>query len=72
MNRYPTLESGYRCHTPSSETLGHRGRKHDPLDRNRRLLSKGQERLDEAGEARLLALFKAGDPRGEVRSDLAR
>lgn len=50
-----------------NETLGHRGRKDDPLYRSRRLLTKGHERLDEAGEAKLLGLLEAGDPRGEVR-----
>lgn len=50
-----------------NETLGHRGRKHDPLYRSRRLLTKGHERLDARGEAKLLGLLEAGDPRGEVR-----
>lgn len=50
-----------------NETLGHRGRKDDPLYRARRLLTKAHERLDEAGEEKLLGLLEAGDPRGEVR-----
>jgi transposase len=50
-----------------NETFGHRGRKHDPLYRSRRLLTKGHERLDDAGEQKLLGLLEAGDPRGEVR-----
>ena len=50
-----------------NETLGHRGHKHDPLYRSRRLLTKGHERLDDAGEAKLMGLLEAGDPRGEVR-----
>lgn len=50
-----------------NETLGHRGRKDDPLYRSRRLLTKGHERLDDDGEAKLLSLLEAGDPRGEVR-----
>ncbi|MGH9186337.1 MAG: ISL3 family transposase [Acidimicrobiales bacterium] len=50
-----------------NETLGHRGRKDDPLYRGRRLLTKAHERLDDAGEAKLLSLLEAGDPRGEVR-----
>ncbi|MGH8895274.1 MAG: ISL3 family transposase [Actinomycetes bacterium] len=50
-----------------NETLGHRGRKNDPLYRGRRLLTKGHERLDGDGEAKLLSLLEAGDPRGEVR-----
>jgi len=49
-----------------NETLGHRGRKDDPLYRCRRLLSKAQERLDGAGEEKLLGLLRAGDPKGEV------
>lgn len=50
-----------------NETLGHRGRKDDPLYRSWRLLTKGHERLDDDGEAKLLSLLEAGDPRGEVR-----
>ena len=47
-------------------TRGHRGRKTDPLYRSRRLLTKGHERLDDTGEAKLRGLLEAGDPRGEV------
>ncbi len=50
-----------------NETLGHRGRKHDPLYRSRRLLLTGHDRLDDKGEAKLLSLLDAGDPRREVR-----
>jgi transposase len=50
-----------------NETLGHRGRKNDPLYRSRRLLTKADERLDENGRTKLLGLLAAGDPRGEVR-----
>ncbi len=50
-----------------NETLGHRGRKTDPLYRARRLLTKAHERLDEAGETKLAGLLKAGDPKGEVQ-----
>lgn len=50
-----------------NETLGHRGRKDDPLFRSRRLLTKGAEHLDDHGETRLLGLLEAGDPHGEVR-----
>ena len=50
-----------------NETLGHRGRKDDPLYRGRRLFTKAHERLDEDGEAKLLGLLEAGDPKGEVR-----
>jgi transposase len=49
-----------------NETLGHRGRKSDPLYRIRRLLTKADERLEESGRERLLGLLRAGDPRGEV------
>jgi transposase len=51
-----------------NETLGHRGRKSDPLYRARRLLTKADERLDEHGRTKLLGLLAAGDPRGEVRA----
>ncbi|HEV2308892.1 MAG TPA: ISL3 family transposase [Acidimicrobiia bacterium] len=50
-----------------NDTLGHRGRKFDPLYRARRLLTKAHERLDERGEERLVGLLEAGDPHGEVR-----
>ena len=49
------------------ETLGHRGRRDDALYRSRRLLTKGHERLDAKGEAKLLGFLEAGDPKGEVR-----
>jgi len=51
-----------------NETLGHRGRRDDPLYRSRRLLTKADERLDERGRTKLLGLLEAGDPRGEVRT----
>ncbi len=50
-----------------NETLGHRGRKDDPLYRCRRLLTKADERLDDKGRTKLLGLLGAGDPHGEVR-----
>jgi transposase len=49
-----------------NETLGHRGRKDDPLYRSRKLLTLAQERLDEHAEGKLVGLLDAGDPRGEV------
>ena len=49
-----------------NETLGHRGHKHDPLYRCRRLLTKAHERIDDHGRDKLLGLLRAGDPRGEV------
>ena len=50
-----------------NETLGHRGRKDDPLYRSRRLLTRADERLDDRGREKLLGLLEAGDPKGEVR-----
>jgi transposase len=50
-----------------NETVGHRGRKDDPLYRARRLLTKAHERLDHHGDTKLRGLLEAGDPRGEVR-----
>lgn len=50
-----------------NDTLGHRGRKSDPLYRVRRLLTKAAERLDENGTAKMTGLLAAGDPHGEVR-----
>jgi transposase len=50
-----------------NDTVGHRGRKNDPLYRARRLLTKAHERLDERGDTKLRGLLNAGDPRGEVR-----
>jgi transposase len=49
-----------------NETLGHRGRKSDPLYRCRRLLTKAEERLSEAGREKLMGLLRAGDPHGDV------
>jgi transposase len=48
-----------------NETLGHRGRRHDPLYEIRRLLLVGSERLSERGRQRLRAGL-AGDPDGDV------
>ncbi len=50
-----------------NDTLGHRGRKDDPLYRARRLLISAHERLTDTGEAKLRGLLAAGDPHGEVR-----
>jgi transposase len=47
-------------------TLGHRGRKADPLYGARRLLLVGHERLDPKAWQRLGAALAAGDPNGEV------
>ena len=49
-----------------NETLGHRGRKSDPLYRCRRLLTRAKERLDDKGREKLAGLLRAGDPHGDV------
>jgi transposase len=49
-----------------NETLGHRGRKADPLYRIRKLLLTGTERLDERGNNRVLLGLRIGDPHDEV------
>jgi transposase len=49
-----------------NETLGHRGRKLDPLYKIRKLLLKGAERLDEQGHERLLLGLRIGDPYDEL------
>jgi transposase len=49
-----------------NETLGHRGRKPDPLYRIRKILLTGSERLDERGTDRLLLGLRVGDPHDEV------
>ena len=48
------------------DTLGHRGRKLDPLYRARRRLLVGHERLGDDGWSRVVALLERGDPAGEV------
>jgi transposase len=49
-----------------NQTLGHRGRKDDPLYRIRKILLTGAERLDDTGHNRMLLALRAGDPRDEV------
>ena len=49
-----------------NDTLGHRGRKHDPLYKIRKLLLTGSERLNEAGRDRILLGLRVGDPNNEV------
>ena len=51
-----------------NETLGHRGRKDDPLYRIRRLLTAAHDRISDRGQTRLRGLLDAGDPHGEVRT----
>jgi len=49
-----------------NETLGHRGRKDDPLYRIRKLLLAGAERVDERGHHRILLGLRRGDPHDEL------
>ncbi len=49
-----------------NETLGHRGRKTDPLYRIRKLLLAGHERLDQRGHDRLLFGLRVGDPHDQL------
>ena len=49
-----------------NETLGHRGRKADPLYRIRKLLLTGSERLDQRGSNRMLLGLRVGDPNDEL------
>src|ERR671911_485172 len=49
-----------------NETLGHRGRKRDPLYRIRKLLLTGNERLDDRGRDRMLLGRRVGDPHDEL------
>ena len=49
-----------------NETLGHRGRRDDPLYRCRRRLVMARERLTVDGHQRLMGLLAAGDPAREV------
>jgi transposase len=48
------------------QTLGHRGRRDDPLYRARRVLLMGEERLDGDATERLSSLLALGDPNVEV------
>jgi transposase len=48
------------------DTLGHRGRKDDPLYRVRRLLRRGAETLTDVQRSRIGAALEAGDPHGQV------
>ena len=49
-----------------NDTLGHRGRKRDPLYKIRKILLTGDERLTERGRTRLLEGLRLGDPHDEV------
>ena len=50
-----------------NQTLGHRGHKHDPLYRARKLLVSASERITDQGRTKLRGLLDAGDPYGDVR-----
>jgi transposase len=50
-----------------NDTVGHRGRKPDPLYRARRLLTMAAERLPDERRERLVGLLAAGDPKGQVK-----
>ena len=50
-----------------NETLGHRGRKGDPLYRIWRLLTAAHEKISHRRDTRLRGLLDAGDLHGEVR-----
>ena len=50
-----------------NQTLGHRGHKHDPLYRARKLLVSASENITDNGRTRLRGLLDAGDPYGDVR-----
>jgi hypothetical protein len=63
---WPTRWSTRSAAGPSAATLGHRGRKRDPLYRIRKLLLVATEQLTSRGQARLRAGLAAGDPGGEV------
>jgi transposase len=49
-----------------NQTLGHRGRKADPLYRIRKLMVTGTERLEGPGLERMLLGLRVGDPDDEV------
>ncbi len=49
-----------------NEQTGHRGRRDDPLYRARRVLLRGEERLDTKASERLWSLLELGDPGAEV------
>jgi transposase len=54
------------CRRTQQATLGHRGRKPDPLYRIRKLLLTAAEQLTSRGRVRLRAGLAVGDPTGEV------
>jgi hypothetical protein len=58
--QHPAIGQRHRLPDRSSATTA-------PPETNRWIEAKGHERLDDRGEAKLLGLLEAGDPRGEVR-----
>ena len=50
-----------------NDTVGHWGRKTDPLYRIRKLMTIAHERRDDEADAKLRSLLAASDPRGDVR-----
>jgi len=68
---FHVVRAGNRCldkvrRRVQQETLGHRGRKDDPLYKIRKLLLTGFERLEERGHERMLLGLRVGDPADEV------
>lgn len=68
---FHVVRAGNRCldavrRRVQNETLGHRGRKDDPLYRIRKIMLAGHERLDERGHQRMLLGLRFGDPHDEV------
>jgi transposase len=52
------------------ESLGHRGRRDDPLFKTRRLMTRGWERLSDRQREKLLRALDPGDPDGECGSGI--
>ena len=68
---YHVVSAANRCldrirRRVQNETLGHRGRRDDPLYRIRKILLTGSERVDERGHNRMLLGLRVGDPHDEV------
>jgi len=68
---FHVVRAGNRCldtvrRRVQNETLGHRGRKDDPLYQIRKLLLSGAERVDEKRHNRILLGLRLGDPHDET------
>lgn len=68
---FHVVRAGNRCldkvrRRVQNETLGHRGRKDDPLYQIRKILLAGSERLNDKGVDRMLLGLRVGDPHDEV------